>query len=219
MATEERRLAAIVLADVVGYSRLMGRDESGTLAALKSARSEVIDPKVAVHSGRLVKTMGDGLLLEFGSVVNAVRCAVDIQQEIAQRNSGIPAERALQFRFGVNVGDDEALRIDPSEIATATRTACEANVLAGHAAPAVTACEKSSVLFPDWITIVYLVAAYANNGDTAKATAATAELERIVPGYTIAQLRAKRYSDHPDYLVLAEKNWYSGLRKAGIPEQ
>jgi tetratricopeptide (TPR) repeat protein len=115
---------------------------------------------------------------------------------------------------------DEVLKIDSERlIGNAMRTACEAHVLAGHASAAVTACEKSAVLYGDWITTVYLVAAYANNGDVAKAKAAKDELLRVVPGYTIAQLRAKRYSDHPDYLVLAEKNWYSGLRKAGIPEK
>ena len=80
------------------------------------------------------------------------------------------------------------------------------------------ACEKAA-LNGDWIVTLYLIAAYANNGDMVKAKAAKADLLRVVPGYTIAQLREKRYSDHPDYLVLAEKNWYSGLRKAGIPER
>ena len=105
MARDHRRLAAIVSADVVGYSRLMGRDESGTLAGLKAHRRELIDPKIAEHDGRIVKTTGDGLLLEFASVVDAVRCAVDVQRGMAERNSGVPAENQIQFRVGVNVGD------------------------------------------------------------------------------------------------------------------
>jgi adenylate cyclase len=103
--TEQRRLAAIVSADVAGYSRLMGRDESGTLAALKSLRQEVVDPAIAKHGGRIVKTTGDGLLLEFPSVVNAVRCVVEVQTEMAQRTAGVTEDRRVAFRIGVNIGD------------------------------------------------------------------------------------------------------------------
>jgi class 3 adenylate cyclase/tetratricopeptide (TPR) repeat protein len=102
---DQRRLAAIVSADVAGYSRLMGRDESGTLAALKAHRRELLDPKIAEYHGRIVKTTGDGLLLEFASVVDAVRCAVDVQLGMARRNAGAAAERRIDFRIGVNVGD------------------------------------------------------------------------------------------------------------------
>jgi adenylate cyclase len=102
---DQRRLAAIVSADAVGYSRLMGRDESGTVAALKAHRRELIDPKIAEHNGRIVKTTGDGLLLEFPSVVDAVRCAVDVQRGMAERNTSIPADHRIEFRFGINVGD------------------------------------------------------------------------------------------------------------------
>src|SRR5262245_3798311 len=105
MARDQRRLAAIVSADVAGYSRLMGRDESGTLAALKAHRRELIDPKIAEYGGRIVKTTGDGLLLEFPSVVEAVRCAVDVQRGMAERNAGVPSERRIEFRVGINVGD------------------------------------------------------------------------------------------------------------------
>jgi adenylate cyclase len=105
MARDQRRLAAIVSADVAGYSRLMGRDESGTLAALKAHRRELIDPKIAEYGGRIVKTTGDGLLLEFPSVVEAVRCAVDVQRGMAERNAGVPPERRIEFRVGINVGD------------------------------------------------------------------------------------------------------------------
>jgi adenylate cyclase len=105
VARDQRRLAAIVSADVVGYSRLMGRDESGTLAALRAHRRELIDPKIAEYQGRIVKTTGDGLLLEFGSVVDAIRSAVDLQCGMAERNAGVPAEQQIQFRVGINVGD------------------------------------------------------------------------------------------------------------------
>lgn len=105
MARDHRRLAAIVSLDVAGYSRLMGVDDSGTLAALKAHRRELIDPRIAEHDGRIVKTTGDGLLLEFSSVVEAVRCAVDVQRGMAKRNKGIAADKRLDFRIGINVGD------------------------------------------------------------------------------------------------------------------
>jgi adenylate cyclase len=101
----ERRLAAILAADVAGYSRLMGVDEEGTLAALKEDRSKVIDPKIAEHRGRIVKTTGDGALVEFASAVDAVRCAMEIQRVIAERNAAIPEDRRIEFRIGINVGD------------------------------------------------------------------------------------------------------------------
>src|SRR6516162_3998612 len=101
----ERRLAAILAADVAGYSRLMGEDEEGTLAALRAVRRELADPKIAEHRGRIVKTTGDGLLAEFASVVDAVRCAVELQREMITRNAAEPAERRIEFRMGINVGD------------------------------------------------------------------------------------------------------------------
>jgi adenylate cyclase len=101
----ERRLAAILAADVVGYSRLMGEDEAGTLERLKSLRRELVQPKIAEGRGRIVKLMGDGLLAEFPSVVEAVRCAVDIQQDMAAREADLPAERRIRLRVGVNLGD------------------------------------------------------------------------------------------------------------------
>jgi adenylate cyclase len=101
----ERRLAAILAGDVAGYSRLMGLDEEGTLAALKGHRRAVVDPKIGEHRGRIVKTTGDGILVEFASVVDAVRCAVDIQRQIAERNAQVPADRRIEFRIGLNVGD------------------------------------------------------------------------------------------------------------------
>src|SRR3974390_899537 len=102
-ARVERRLAAILAADVAGYSRLMGRDEGGTLAALKAHRRELIDPKIAEYGGRIVKTTGDGLLLEFPSVVDAMHCAVDMQQGMAERNVSVATDRQIRFRIGINV--------------------------------------------------------------------------------------------------------------------
>ncbi len=105
MARDHRRLAAIVSADVAGYSLLMGRDDSATLAGLKAHRRELIDPEIAEYGGRIVKTTGDGLLLEFPSVVDAVRCAVDVQRGMAERNANVPSEQRIDFRIGINVGD------------------------------------------------------------------------------------------------------------------
>jgi adenylate cyclase len=109
----ERRLTAILAADVAGYSRLMAADEEGTLAALKRLRREVADPKIEQHRGRIVNTAGDGLLSEFASVVDAVRCAVEVQREMAARNTGVQAERRIDLRIGINLGD---IMIDDNDI-------------------------------------------------------------------------------------------------------
>ena len=101
----ERRLAAILAADVADYSRLMGADESGTLQGLKTIRSELIDPTIAANKGRLVKTTGDGFLVEFSSVVDALRCATELQAGMAERNTEIAADQRIDFRIGINVGD------------------------------------------------------------------------------------------------------------------
>jgi class 3 adenylate cyclase len=101
----ERRLTAILAADVAGYSRLMGADEEGTLAQLKAHRRALVDPKIAEHRGRIVKTTGDGMLVEFASVVDALRCAVEVQQGMAKRNAEVPQDKRIEFRMGINVGD------------------------------------------------------------------------------------------------------------------
>ena len=101
----DRRLAAIFAGDIAAYSRLMGADEEGTLRQLKSHRKELVNPKITEHHGRIVKTTGDGMLVEFVSVVDAVRCAVDIQRGMAERNADVPPEKRIQFRIGINVGD------------------------------------------------------------------------------------------------------------------
>ena len=101
----ERRLSAIVAADVVGYSRMMGANEAGTLEALKAARAEIVDSRIATHQGRLVKLTGDGMLVEFPSVVNAVACAAEVQRALRDRNAAVPRDRRIEFRIGVSLGD------------------------------------------------------------------------------------------------------------------
>src|SRR5215831_18323985 len=100
-----RRLAAILAADVAGYSRLMGADEAGTLGRLRTIRAEVVDPAIATHHGRLVKTTGDGLLVEFSSIVDALHAATEIQASIAEHNALMPQNQRIEFRMGLNVGD------------------------------------------------------------------------------------------------------------------
>src|SRR6478735_1617026 len=98
--TETRKIAAILVSDVVGYSRLVGADEDRTLARLRALRSDMIDPTIAVHQGRVVKRTGDGAIVEFRSVVEAVRCAMEIQSSMVERNTGLPPERRIEFRIG-----------------------------------------------------------------------------------------------------------------------
>jgi len=109
----ERRLAAVVAADVAGYSRLMGNDEERTLAALKSTRATLVDPVIANHRGRIVKTSGDGLLVEFASAVDAARCAVEVQRGMAAQNATVPRDLRIEFRIGIHVGD---IIIDDNDI-------------------------------------------------------------------------------------------------------
>src|SRR6201993_2999151 len=103
--SETRKIAAILVADVVGYSRLAGVDEERTLLRLRGLRSDLIDPAIAAHHGRIVKRTGDGSLIELRSVVDAVRCAIEVQTGLAERNGGVPAERRIEFRVGVHLGD------------------------------------------------------------------------------------------------------------------
>src|SRR5437899_11631724 len=101
----ERRLAAILAADVAGYSRLMGADEEGAVDRLKAHRRELVDPKIKEHRGRIVKTTGDGMLAEFPSVIDAVRCAAELQRAMVDRNAEIPEDKRIIFRIGINLGD------------------------------------------------------------------------------------------------------------------
>src|SRR5271157_6469266 len=102
---ETRKLAAILIADVVGYSLLTGADEEGTLARLRSLRSDLINPTIGIHNGRVVKRTGDGAIVEFRSVVEAVRCAIDVQRGLAERNVGVPDDKRIEARVGIHLGD------------------------------------------------------------------------------------------------------------------
>jgi adenylate cyclase len=103
--SDTRKLAAILVADVVGYSRLAGADEERTLARLRALRSDLIDPSIALHHGRIVKRTGDGSIIEFRSVVDAVRCAVEVQTGMVERNAGLPPDKRIEFRVGIHLGD------------------------------------------------------------------------------------------------------------------
>src|SRR5580692_1011290 len=103
--TEARKLAAILVSDVAGYSRLTAVDEERTLARLRTLRSDLIDPIISVHHGRVVKRTGDGSIIEFRSVVDAVRCAVEVQTAMIERNIGLPPEKRIEFRIGIHLGD------------------------------------------------------------------------------------------------------------------
>jgi adenylate cyclase len=103
--SETRKLAAILVADIVGYSRLAGADEDRILARLRTLRSDLIDPTIAVHHGRIVKRTGDGSIIEFRSVVDAVRCAIEVQSGLAERNAGLPPEKRIENRVGIHLGD------------------------------------------------------------------------------------------------------------------
>src|SRR6478672_10748858 len=130
MMKESRKLAAILVADVVGYSRLAGTDEDRILARLRALRSDLIDPTIAVHNGRVVKRTGDGSLVEFRSVVDAVRCAIEVQTGLIDRNAGVPEDRRIQLRIGIHVGDvveesDGDLMGDGVNIAARLEGICE----------------------------------------------------------------------------------------------
>ena len=105
MSKGQRRLAAVVVVDVAEYSRLVGMDEEGTIAALQAHRQEVVDLKLAQYHGRIANTAGDSLLIEFPSALDALRCAIDVQREMALRNQSVPEDRRLRFRIGINIGD------------------------------------------------------------------------------------------------------------------
>ena len=124
---ETRKLAAILVADVVGYSRLAAADEDRTLARLRGLRSDLIDPAIAVHHGRVVKRTGDGTIVEFRRVVDAVRCAIEVQNGMIERNSGLPPERRIEFRVGIHLGDvvEEGERHDAAVPALGTQMSFE----------------------------------------------------------------------------------------------
>jgi adenylate cyclase len=128
--SETRKLAAILVADIVGYSRLAGQDEDRILARLRTLRSDLIDPILAVHHGRVVKRTGDGAIVEFRSVVDAVRCAMEVQSGLAERNAGLPPEKRIEYRVGIHLGDvveeaDGDLMGDGVNIAARLESICE----------------------------------------------------------------------------------------------
>src|SRR6476646_7607439 len=128
--SETRKLAAILAADVVGYSRLAGADEDRTLARLRARRSDLIDPTIAVYRGRIVKRTGDGSIVEFRSVVDAVRCGIEVQTGLIERNAGVPPERRIEFRVGIHLGDvveegDGDLMGDGVNIAARIQAICD----------------------------------------------------------------------------------------------
>src|SRR6266702_4126176 len=130
MMSENRKLAAILVADVVGYSRLAGADEDRILARLRTLRSDLIDPTIAVHHGRIVKRTGDGSIVEFRSVVDAVRCGIEVQSGLIERNAGVPPERRIEFRLGIHLGDvveevDGDLMGDGVNIAARLQAVCD----------------------------------------------------------------------------------------------
>jgi class 3 adenylate cyclase len=149
----QRRLAAILAADVVGYSRLMGTDEMGTLTALKSHRRELVNPGIAEHHGRIVKTTGDGMLVEFASVVDAVACAVNIQRHMVRRNAAVPEEKQIIFRIGINVGDiiidGDDIFGDGVNIAARLEALCEAGGICISRAANEQIRDKLSLAFAD----------------------------------------------------------------------
>ena len=149
----QRRLAAILAADVVGYSRLMGADEMGTITALKSHRRELIDSTIAEHHGRIVKTTGDGMLLEFASVVDAVSCAVHIQRSMVGRNADIPPDKQIVFRIGINLGDiiidGDDIFGDGVNIAARLETLCEPGGVCISRAANEQIRDKLSIAFAD----------------------------------------------------------------------
>jgi adenylate cyclase len=125
-----RKIAAILVADIVGYSRLAGADEDRTLSRLRGLRSDLIDPAIDAHHGRIVKRTGDGSLIEFRSVVDAVRCAIEVQNGMIERNAGLPPERRIEFRVGIHLGDvveesDGDLMGDGVNIAARLESICE----------------------------------------------------------------------------------------------
>jgi len=149
----QRRLAAILAADVVGYSRLMGADEIGTITSLKSHRRELVDSGIAEHRGRIVKTTGDGMLVEFASVVDAVSCAVHIQRSMVRRNAAVPADKRIIFRIGINVGDiiidGDDIYGDGVNIAARLETLCDPGGVCISRAANEQIRDKLSIAFAD----------------------------------------------------------------------
>lgn len=231
MATGEirRKLAAILAADIAGYSRLAGADEERTLARLRALRGDLIDPAIEMHYGRIVKRTGDGSLVEFRSVVDAVRCAVEVQNGMVERNAGLPSDRRIEFRIGIHLGDvveesDGDLMGDGVNIAAR---------LEGVAAPGgICLSEDAWRQVRDRVkerfadlgekTLKHIahpvrVFALELGGPTERAgSAAAPAMPRDASGPPHLSMRAGAVTDNPVYLAARER-MYDGMRKAGVP--
>src|SRR4030095_6168143 len=213
--SEIRKLAAILAADVVGYSRLAGSDEDRTLARLRALRGDLIDPAIAIHHGRVVKRTGDGTLVEFRSVVDAVRCAIEVQNGMFERNAGLPPERRIEFRIGIHLGDvveesDGDLMGDGVNIAARLERVAEPNGVCLSGAAYEQVRDKVKDEFVDLgdkelRNIVRPVRAY--HLSLSQNVAKLAPVASVVPGRTLA------LPDKPSIAVLAFHN------RSGDPEQ
>jgi hypothetical protein len=210
--SETRKLAAILVSDIVGYSRLAGADEDRILARLRTLRSDLIDPTIAVHHGRVVKRTGDGSIIEFRSVVDAVRCAIEVQNGLIDRNAGVPEDRRIQFRVGIHVGDvveeaDGDLMGDGVNIAARTPRLhlhdCQGRGNFSHG--------KSRNRGRFWeILQLSPPVRLSMRGKIDEAKAELAEARRLNPAITVKWM-TKHWPNLPAV--------FDGLRKAGMPEE
>jgi adenylate cyclase len=202
----EQRLAAILAADMAGYSRLMEADESGTLARLRTHRIELVDPAIAKNKGRIIKTTGDGMLVEFQSVTDAVKCAVEIQQRMNRRNSDVPPERRIEFRIGINLGDiifdDEDIFGDGVNIASRIEQLADVGGICVTAAVATQIADRLEIAMEDL------------GEKTLKNISRPVRLYRIgFDGPVLPEIEAKRSVSKPSIVVLPFNNM------SGDPEQ
>ncbi|RWH76572.1 MAG: adenylate/guanylate cyclase domain-containing protein [Mesorhizobium sp.] len=202
----EQRLAAILAADMAGYSRLMEADESGTLARLRTHRIELVDPAIAKNKGRIIKTTGDGMLVEFQSVTDAVKCAVEIQQRMKRRNSDVPQERRIEFRIGINLGDiifeDEDIFGDGVNIASRIEQLADVGGICVTAAVATQIADRLEIAMEDL------------GEKTLKNISRPVRLYRIgLDSPVLPEVEAKRSISKPSIVVLPFNNM------SGDPEQ
>ncbi|MER9022150.1 adenylate/guanylate cyclase domain-containing protein [Mesorhizobium sp. M0815] len=202
----EQRLAAILAADMAGYSRLMEADESGTLARLRTHRIELVDPAIAKNKGRIIKTTGDGMLVEFQSVTDAVKCAVEIQQRMKRRNSDVPQERRIEFRIGINLGDiifdDDDIFGDGVNIASRIEQLADVGGICVTAAVATQIADRLEIAMEDL------------GEKTLKNISRPVRLYRVgFDSPVLPQVEAKRSISKPSIVVLPFSNM------SGDPEQ
>ncbi|RWO35456.1 MAG: adenylate/guanylate cyclase domain-containing protein [Mesorhizobium sp.] len=202
----EQRLAAILAADMAGYSRLMEADESGTLARLRTHRIELVDPAIAKNKGRIIKTTGDGMLVEFQSVTDAVKCAVEIQQRMKRRNSDVPQERRIEFRIGINLGDiifdDDDIFGDGVNIASRIEQLADVGGICVTAAVATQIADRLEIAMEDL------------GEKTLKNISRPVRLYRVgFDSHVLPEVEAKRSISKPSIVVLPFNNM------SGDPEQ